>query len=71
MALYAAKCMTDSVDELGAAGAFDLFVHATRFFGYKVGCTALGHQVSSSLVHNRQLCSENSANILVRPCFSL
>ncbi|CAN0172913.1 unnamed protein product [Scytosiphon promiscuus] len=36
MGLYAAKCMTDSVDELGSGGDFDLFVHATHFFGYKV-----------------------------------
>lgn len=36
MGLYTAKCMADSVDELGSAGAFDLFVHATRFFGHKV-----------------------------------
>lgn len=36
MGLYAAKCMTDSVDELGSGGAFDLFVHATQFFGHKV-----------------------------------
>ncbi len=34
--LYAAQCMTDSVDELGPGGAFDLFVHATQFFGYQV-----------------------------------
>lgn len=36
MGLYTAKCMTDSVDELGSGGAFELFVHATQFFGYKV-----------------------------------
>lgn len=35
MGLFAAKCMVDSVDEL-SAGAFDLFVHATRFFDHKV-----------------------------------
>lgn len=34
--LYAAQCMADSVDELGSRGAFDLFVHATQFFGYQV-----------------------------------
>lgn len=28
--------MADAVDELGSRGAFDLFVHATQFFGYKV-----------------------------------
>lgn len=36
MGLYAAKCMTDQVDELGPGGAFDLFAHATEFFGHKV-----------------------------------
>lgn len=36
MGLYAAKCMTDCVDELGSAGSFDLFVHATQFFGHQV-----------------------------------
>lgn len=45
--LYAAQCMADSVDELGSRGAFDLFVHATQFFGYQVGlsnqvCTIFG-----------------------------
>lgn len=39
MGSYAAKCMTDSVDELGSGGAFDLFVHATQFFGLKVRVT--------------------------------
>lgn len=42
MGSYAAKCMTDSVDELGSGGAFDLFVHATQFFGYKVRATQGG-----------------------------
>ncbi|CAM9410309.1 unnamed protein product, partial [Laminaria digitata] len=35
MGLFTAKCMADSVDEL-SGGAFDLFVHATRFFSHKV-----------------------------------
>lgn len=35
MGLYTAKCMADCVDELGSVGAFDLFVHATEFFGHK------------------------------------
>lgn len=34
--LYAAQCMADSVDELHSRGSFDLFVHATQFFGYQV-----------------------------------
>lgn len=38
MGLFTAKCMADFVDEL-SAGAFDLFVHATRFFGHKVRTT--------------------------------
>eukprot|EP00903_Cladosiphon_okamuranus_P013090 g12210.t1 len=33
--LYAGQCMADSVDEF-ARGAFDLFVHATQFFGHQV-----------------------------------
>lgn len=41
MGLYAAKCMTDSVDELGSGGDFDLFIHATHFFGYKVRHTTI------------------------------
>ncbi|CAN0548238.1 unnamed protein product, partial [Ectocarpus sp. 12 AP-2014] len=36
MGLYAAKCITGSVDELSRGGVFELFVHATRFFGFKV-----------------------------------
>lgn len=36
MGLFAAKCIADSVDELGSGGSFDLFVHATHFFDYKV-----------------------------------
>lgn len=39
MGLYAAKCITNSVDELGSGGAFDLFVHSTRFFGHQVKAT--------------------------------
>lgn len=51
MGSYAAKCMTNSVDELGSGGAFDLFVHATQFFGRKVR----GTQVSKSgVVRNPQ-----------------
>lgn len=41
MGLYAAKCMADCVDELASGGAFDLFVHATQFFGHKVRDTLL------------------------------
>ena len=40
MGLFTAKCMADFVDEL-SAGAFDLFVHATRFFGHKARSTHL------------------------------
>ncbi|CBJ28169.1 conserved unknown protein [Ectocarpus siliculosus] len=36
MGLYAAKCITGSLDELSRGGVFELFVHATRFFGFKV-----------------------------------
>lgn len=36
MGLYAAKCITGSVDELSYGSLFELFVHATRFFGFKV-----------------------------------
>lgn len=36
MGSYAAKCITGSVDELTCGGVFELFVHATRFFGLKV-----------------------------------
>ncbi|CAM9199193.1 unnamed protein product, partial [Hapterophycus canaliculatus] len=52
MGLYAAKCMTDSVDELGAGGDFDLFVHATHFFGYKV--ILLGRFNGQGLVSSTQ-----------------
>lgn len=42
MGLYTAKCMTDCVDELGSGGAFDLFVHATEFFGHKASAALQG-----------------------------
>jgi len=41
MARYAARCMSDQVDDLGAGFAFELFAHMTRFFGFPVallGC---------------------------------
>lgn len=47
MGLYAAKCMADCVDELGSAGAFDLFVHATHFFGHQVRAVCIGGTFSS------------------------
>lgn len=53
--MYAAKCMTDSVDELGSGGAFDLFVHATQFFGHRVrvvvfGCACFGFRMLQTVV---------------------
>lgn len=46
MAVYAARCMADQVDELGSGFAFELFAHMTRFFGFQVallGCFNAQH----------------------------
>lgn len=49
--LYAAQCMADSVDELGPGGAFDLFVHATQFFGFQVRPAQKGKRNSVFATH--------------------
>lgn len=59
MGLFAAECMADSVDEL-SGGAFDLFVHATRFFDHKVWtahvkCQHGGVWVKAFVIHSDTL----------------
>lgn len=37
MGIYAAHCMARVHDQTGVGMAFELFTHATRFMGHKVG----------------------------------